>query len=115
MKRSFDGESKWGLLPEGSTYIFAGHVIGGGGGGGPEYVEEKIGRSRAEQAKRRREARETDEMLNKQLGRARGEQGEQKRSYSAATVKLLGFDPSGKKAEKSADTKRKVSLQLYSP
>ncbi|KIJ47326.1 hypothetical protein M422DRAFT_45867 [Sphaerobolus stellatus SS14] len=77
-KPAFDPDRKWGLLPdeskvgggsgsgEGTTYVISGHVISSSR---PEYVEEKIGRGRAERLKRRREEEETEKMLNTVLGR----------------------------------------------
>ncbi|KAF8583408.1 hypothetical protein K439DRAFT_1412151 [Ramaria rubella] len=91
-KPAFDPERKWGLLPadggsrsgaeSASTYVIPGHVISGSG---PEYVGEKIGRGREEKAKRRREEKETDAMLNRLLGRDGGGAGD--RNAAAGAVR----------------------------
>jgi minichromosome maintenance protein 10 len=92
-KPGFDPERKWGLLPSadakattgvegGSTYVIPGHVISASG---PEYVSEKIGRGREEKAKRRREEKETEEMLGRLLGREGGGQGD--RNAAAGAVR----------------------------
>jgi len=80
-KNNFDPDRKWGLLPdeskgnrndragEGSTYVISGHIVSSSR---PEYVEEKIGRERAERTKRRREEQENEKLLNSLLGREGG-------------------------------------------
>jgi minichromosome maintenance protein 10 len=127
---AFDPERKWGLLPAngsnstagpsrsggGATYIISGRVISNR----PEYVNEKLGRSRAERQKRKREEEAGEAVLDKLLSRdggrtvgaiaiekarearkgntgpskeAAGTKDVRKAAYPAEALKRIGFDP----------------------
>ena len=121
-KPAFDPERKWGLLPsaelgsrsnaEGSTYVIPGHVISASG---PEYVDEKIGRGREERAKRRREEKKTDELLNRLLGRDGGGDGDRNAAAGAVrkareVMKTLKGDKDAK-VTKGKDCKKDYSAE----
>jgi minichromosome maintenance protein 10 len=117
-KPAFDPDRKWGLMPsadkasgsnaEGSTYVIPGHVISASG---PEFVSEKIGRGREEKAKRRREERETDEMLHRLLGRDGGGDGDRNAAAGAVrkareVMKTLKGDKDAKVTKKGKNCRK---------
>lgn len=145
----FDPSKKTGLLPvgaqavpaearnlsgdTGAMYIVGSHVFRPSQSGGDEFVSEKLGRTREERVKRKKDRDAEEDRLNQLLARDGGlsngaralaqvmssssakpevtKSNPTKSAFSAEAVKRIGFDPTAsRKTVSDGELKRKLDM-----